>query len=123
VAGLDASICVVFILVGYDPGEPPARLDRWWHRSHIPMRGEETYGGFSSSPGTARNNRNPPPIMLMMWDASNSSFIDERQRVFLHSIDHISSIVMQEKSTNYLLCLESWERWVGGSDGGGRTTG
>jgi len=32
-----------------------------WHRSHIPTIGEEMCGGFSSSPGTARDSRKHPP--------------------------------------------------------------
>ena len=41
--------------------KPPACLNRWWRRSHIPTRGEEMCGGFLGAPGTARDSRNHPP--------------------------------------------------------------
>jgi len=38
----------------------PLDLRGWWRRSHIPTRGEKACGGFSSSPGSARDSRKPP---------------------------------------------------------------
>jgi len=51
------------VLTRWWPGweKPPARQNRWWHRFHIPTRGEEMCGGFLLSPGTARDCRNHQP--------------------------------------------------------------
>jgi len=39
----------------------PLDVCGWWHHSHIPMRGEEVCGGFSSLPGSAHDGCKPPP--------------------------------------------------------------
>jgi len=45
----------------------PLDLCGWWRHSHIPTRGEEACGGFSSSPSSAHDGRKPPPDLGVGW--------------------------------------------------------
>jgi len=39
----------------------PLNLGRWWRHSHIPTRGEEVCGGFSSLSVSVHSGCKPPP--------------------------------------------------------------
>jgi len=41
-------------------GASALNLSGLWRRPHIPTRGEEALGGWSWSPASARDSRNPP---------------------------------------------------------------
>ena len=45
----------------------PLDLRGWWHRPHIPTRGEEARDGFSLWSATAHDSRKAPPDLSVRW--------------------------------------------------------